>query len=190
MGGVFAPLVAELTSIKGIIAYGTIGSNFIEYLAKTRRTIGEAYNMAPEETDQLVKDFCECAHYYFVEKMTSKEAADKKTICGEYMNLFDLRSRTYNDELFAYNIPQLWKSYEGQALMVWGESDYISSKEDHQIITNSINYYHPGHGEFITIPDADHGMYLATSFQTAVNNKGPYNSTAGENILTWLQSQI
>ncbi|MBK7428690.1 MAG: hypothetical protein IPI60_17565 [Saprospiraceae bacterium] len=32
MGGVFAPLVSQQTKVKGIIAYGTIGSNFIEYL--------------------------------------------------------------------------------------------------------------------------------------------------------------
>jgi pimeloyl-ACP methyl ester carboxylesterase len=190
MGGVFGPLIAQQTSIRGIIGYGTIGSNFIEYLAKTRRTIGDAYGMDPIEKDQLVKDFCECAHYYFVENLTSDAAGLKKSICKEYMTLFDLRSAQYNRELYNFNFPALWKDYSGKALLVWGESDYISSKEDHEIITGTINYYHPGNASFVTIKNADHGMYLANNFQEAVNNKGPYNPAAGLEILHWLQTQI
>ncbi|MBK7087101.1 MAG: alpha/beta fold hydrolase [Flavobacteriales bacterium] len=47
MGGLFAPLVAQRTPVHRIVAYGTIGSNFMEYLIKTRRTIGEAYGWGP-----------------------------------------------------------------------------------------------------------------------------------------------
>jgi esterase/lipase len=79
MGGVFAPMVAQQTHVKGIIAYGTIGSNFLEYLMKSRKTIAEAYEMSPEESDDLVKDFCECAVYYFADSMTTAEAAAKKS---------------------------------------------------------------------------------------------------------------
>lgn len=190
MGGVFAPLIAKKTSVKGIIAYGTIGSNFIEYLAKTRRTIATAYLMSPVETDQLVKDFCECAHYYFVEHLTSDEAAVKKPICKEYLSIFDLRSPSYNDELYAFNIPSLWKDYTGKALIIWGGSDYISSKEDHEIIASTVNRYHPGQATMITIDHTDHGMYLATNFQEAANNPGPYNFSTGNQILAWLKSQI
>jgi pimeloyl-ACP methyl ester carboxylesterase len=190
MGGVFAPLIAKQTSITGIISYGTIGSNFIEYLAKTRRTIAEAYKMDPVETDQLVKDFCECAQYYFVENLTSDAAGLKKQVCKEYMRLFDLRSPEYNRELYSFNIPELWKDYNGKVLMLWGESDYISSREDHQILANTVNYYHPGNGTFIVAQNSDHGMHLAENFQEAVNNNGPYNPQTGNEMLKWLQSAI
>ena len=186
MGGVFAPLISKKTTIKGIISYGTIGSSFIEYLAKTRRTIAEAYAMTPEETDDLVKDFCECSAYYFVEKMTTEQAAEKKEVCKEYMGIFDLRSRRYNDELYSFNIPGLWKSFGGKALLIWGESDYISSKEDHQIISDAVNYYHKGQGEFVTIKQADHGMNMATDFREAQKNPGSYNKQVGQAILEWL----
>src|SRR5690606_23587514 len=67
MGGVMAPLVAQQTPVQRIIAYGTIGSNFMEYLVKTRRTIGEAYGWEPERTDIFIKDYCECATWYFAD---------------------------------------------------------------------------------------------------------------------------
>lgn len=189
MGGVFAPLIAKQTTLKGIIAYGTLGSNFIEYLAKTRRTIAEAYKMSPEETDDLIKSSCECSAYYFIEKMTTEEAAKKNADCKEFLSIFDLRSRAYNDELYSFNVPGLWKSYKGKALLIWGESDYISSKEDHQIVSNAVNYYSPGNSQFVTVKNADHGMQLAKDFSEAQKSPGPYNPEVGKVIEDWLRIQ-
>jgi uncharacterized protein len=191
MGGVIAPIVSNQTPIKGIIAYGTIGSSFIDYLNKTRRTIAEAYNMPPDSADMYVKDYCECAGYYFVEKMTTEEATAKKAGCKDYLSVFDLRSRTYNDEMYAVNIPAEWKTFSGNALLIWGGSDYISSKEDHQIVTDAINYFHPGHAQFILLPNTSHEMFYATDFSQAQEhrqtNAGIYNSELGNTVLQWLQ---
>ena len=188
MGGVMAPLVAMETAVKGIVAYGTIGSNFIEYLLKTRRTIGEAYNWSMDETDTYVKDACECASYYFINKMTTEEAAKKKAICGEYLSVFDLRSRKYNDELYALNLPALWKPFTGKALLVWGKSDFISALEDHEILAETINKTHSGNATLALVNNADHGMNYAADFSTALNNPGKYNPEVGETILTWLKA--
>lgn len=189
MGGLFAPIVAAKTHIKGIVAYGTIGSNFIEYLAKTRQTIGEAYAWPPDETDAYIKDFCECAFYYFNERRSTAEVTAKKAGCSEYLGIFDLRSRAYNDELYAMNIPAVWKAYNGKALLLWGSSDYISSEEDHKILEATVNHYHSGNGKFITIRNADHGMNSAASFAEARTNPGRYNTEVGKTILQWLQQQ-
>jgi pimeloyl-ACP methyl ester carboxylesterase len=190
MGGVFAPMVAQKTTIAGTVSYGTIGSNFIEHLLKTRRTIGEAYGWSPDETDGFIKDFCECAGYYFAEKMTTQEAASKKTECGQLLSVFDARARAYNNELYALNIAGLWKPFTGKALFVWGESDYISSREDHQILTNTVNFYHPGNATFLTIPKADHAMAGAASFKESRENPGAYNAAVGKEILNWLKNQL
>jgi len=187
MGGVMAPLVAKQSNIKGIIAYGTIGSNFIEYLAKTRRTIGEAYNWKPDETDEYIKDYCECAAYYFVEKMTTAEATKKKESCKDYLSIFDYRARAYNNELYDLNIPAAWKSFTGKALLMWGESDYISSKEDHQIITQTVNAYHPGNAAFVSIKATEHGMKDAETFQQAQSAPGSYNPAVASQIIQWLR---
>ena len=187
MGGVFGPLAAQRTPVQRIIAYGTIGSNFIEYLAKTRRTIGEAQGWPPEEIDAFIKDYCECATWYFADHLTTAEVAAKKPVCAEYVGIFDARSRPYNDELYALNIPGLWKDFSGQALLLWGESDFISAREDHALIEAAVNHYHPGHAEFKTVPAADHPMNVAASFQSAVAGSSVYNTAVGDAILTWLE---
>jgi pimeloyl-ACP methyl ester carboxylesterase len=187
MGGVMAPLISEQSNIKGVIAYGTIGSNFIEYLAKTRRTIGEAYEWKPDETDDFIKDYCECAAYYFIEKMTTAQATEKKKDCKEYLSVYDYRSRQYNDQLYALNIPAAWKSFAGKVLLMWGESDFISAKEDHQIIAQMVNAFHPGNATFVTIKATEHGMKSAASFQEALKPLGGYNPAIGNQIIQWLR---
>jgi pimeloyl-ACP methyl ester carboxylesterase len=189
MGGVFAPLVAQQTPVKGVIAYGAIGSNFLEYLVKSRKTIAEAYEMNPEESDDLVKNFCECAVYYFADSLSGEEASKKNPACGELLSVFDLRSRAYNEELYALNIPSLWKNYTGKALVLWGESDYVSSRDDHEMIALAINYYHPGNATFLTVKNIEHGMHTAATFQEAKNNPGAYNTELGTIIVNWLQQQ-
>ena len=189
MGGVFAPMIANSVSLKGIIAYGLIGSNLIESLAKTRRTIAAAYAMPPGEADALVRDFSECVVYYFAEKLTTAEAAKKKPVCAEYLSIFDLRARAYNDELYAQNIPALWETFKGKAAILWGESDFIASGDDHRIIADAINFYHPGHAEYIPVRQSDHGMHYAAGFSEARQNPGPYNQEVGKAVINWLEKQ-
>jgi len=186
MGGVMAPIVAEQESVKGIIAYGTIGANFMEYLLKTRRTIGQALQMTPDSIDAYVKDYCQCAAYYFIENMTTDQAAAKKNICHDYLSVFDYRSRQYNSEMYGVNIPAAWESFSGKALLVWGSSDYVSSKDDHEIIAGTVNQYHPGNATFMTCPATGHGMQYAADFADAANNPGAYNPSLGDIVLDWL----
>lgn len=188
MGGVFAPMVAEKTTIKGIIAYGTIGSNFMEYLLKTRRTIAEAYGWNPVETDDYIKEVCECCSYYFIDKLTTQKAAEKKEVCKEYLSVFDYRSRVYNDELYSFNFPGLWKNYKGKALLLWGKSDYVASKEDHEILTQTVNYYNPGNATFKIVENSTHGMDYAPNFKEAETNPGKFNKAVVIEILNWLNS--
>jgi pimeloyl-ACP methyl ester carboxylesterase len=187
MGGVMAPMVAAESDIRGIVAYGTIGSNFIEYLLKTRRTIGEAYGWSLDETDAYIKLACECASYYFIERLTTEEAARKKSDCADHLGVFDLRSRKYNDELYAINFPALWKPYKGRALLIWGKSDFVAAREDHEILTNTINSVHPGNATLAFIDRADHGMSYANDFAFALNNPGQYNPAVGDRIVAWLK---
>ncbi|MBV6405565.1 MAG: hypothetical protein GFGODING_02344 [Flavobacteriales bacterium] len=188
MGGVFAPMIAQRTPVQRIIAYGTIGSSFVEYLAKTRRTIAEAYGWDAARTDAFIKDFCECAVWYFADKLTTAQAAEKKPACGEYVGIFDLRSRAYNEELYALNIPTAWQDFKGRALLLWGKADYIAARHDHEILRDMIQRANPGSVTFKEIPDADHGMNQANDFQAAVAGSGPYQPGVGRVVADWLST--
>lgn len=189
MGGLMAPLVAARTNIKGIAAYGTIGSNMLEYLVKTRRTIAQAYGWKADETDSFIKDYCECAAWYFADKMSTEEVAKKKPDCKEYLSVFDLRSRKYNEELYNMNIPSEWMKFKGASLLMWGASDFIASEEDHRILADAVNSVNPGKAKFVKVPDSTHGMETAADFMTARTSPGPFNKNVVNTMLSWLREQ-
>lgn len=188
MGGVMAPVIAQKSNLKGIIAYGTIGSGFLEYLSKTRRTIAEAEQMDPAVSETFVKEACECSAYYFADGMTIKQAVEKNPVCAEYLSVFELRSQDYNRQLYALNIAGAWKSFTGKALIMWGEGDYISAADDHRIIVDAINQYHPGKASLVKIKNASHSMQQAADFKDAVTDDGSYNPEVGKKIIQWLKS--
>lgn len=187
MGGVIGPLMAQQTPLHGIIAYGTFGSSMLEYLPKTRRTIGEAYGWDLDSTEAFINTFNECATWYFADGMSTDEVAKKDPECGELMGIFDLRSRAYMNELYRMNIAGLWRSFNGKALFLYGESDYIASREDHEILLEVMDRYHPGNGTLKNIPAVDHGMNSAADFRAAANQPGHYDPTVGKIVLEWLQ---
>jgi pimeloyl-ACP methyl ester carboxylesterase len=186
MGGLFAPLVAKRTPVQRIVAYGTIGSNFIEYLAKTRRTIGEARRWDPERTDTYIKDFCECAVWYFADGLTTEQAAAKKSACADHVGVFDMRSRAYNDELYGLNIPAAWKGYPGRTLLLWGEADHIAARHDHELLHAMLDGWNPGSVTFQVVPHAGHGMGQADDPHAAVEAEGPYQPGVGRVVSEWM----
>lgn len=188
MGGLFAPLVAQRTAVQRIVAYGTIGSPFLEYLLKTRRTIGEAYGWEAERTDDFIKAYGECATWYFADGLSTEAVEAKKPGCGELVGIFDARSRAYNDELYAVNIPAAWKGFTGRTLLLWGEADHIAAKHDHELLRDLIHAKNPGSVTFQVVADADHGMNQADDFRAAVAGEGPYQPGVGRVIADWMRS--
>lgn len=186
MGGVMAPLIAKDAPVKGIIAYGAIGVNFMEYLFNSRRTIAEANNMSPEEADDYVKKTCECSWPYFVEGKSMDDIFRELPDCRNYFG--DLgRADVFWHQLYDLNIPALWSAYPGKVLAAWGQADYISTRPEHVLIAGYANHFHPGNGTFLEVPGADHGMYGATSFRDAQENTPKqYNPVVSQLLGKWL----
>jgi len=190
MGGVMAPLIAQSCSMKGIIAYGTIGVNFMEYWINTRKTIADAYEMTAADKDDYIKEQCQCAALLLDAHMKKDEALKINPNCKASINTLLLRDYPYWDQLTAINIPAAWQAYNGKVLAMWGSSDYVSAREEHKIITEVVNRSHPGNATFKEVPNASHGMQTAATFQEAKDSPGSFNYNIASAISEWLNAQI
>ena len=189
MGGVMAPLVAKRSNVKGIIAYGTIGTNFMEYFINSRRNITEAQDMNPVEADNYIKQQNECMSLLIAHRMKKEEALKYNENCGQLYDDITMRSFQFWYDLYDLNIPEIYKNYKGKVLAVWGESDFVSTRQEHEKIIDAVNYYNKGNGKLITIPDASHGMEVAVSFKDAADaDKRPLNPRITTEIINWLNS--
>lgn len=189
MGGVMAPLIAKTESVKGIIAYGTIGVNFMEYWVNTRKTLADALEMNPVDKDDYIKEQCQCASMLIDLHMKKDEAIKINPHCTEMYDALLIRDYAFWDQLSAINLPQAWQAYSGKVLAMWGSTDFISAREEHQLIAEIVNKAHPGNGTFKEVPNASHGMETATTFAEALNKPGSYNSSIETIMSEWLQAQ-
>ncbi|MBK7428691.1 MAG: hypothetical protein IPI60_17570, partial [Saprospiraceae bacterium] len=78
-------------------------------------------------------------------------------------------------------------TFNGKALLLWEKNDYIASKEDHEILKQTMDYYKKNSTDFIIVPQADHGMHITSGFQDAHTNPGPTKPGVSEIVLDWLK---
>jgi len=186
MGGVMAPLMAQRTAIQRIIAYGTFGSSLIEYWPKTRRTIGEAYGWPLDSIETHARVSAECNAWHFSHGLRYEESVAQRPECASHI-LTGVRSHDYLDQLYRTNMAALWKDYPGKALFLWGASDYIAAKDDHEILAAVMVRHAPGSGTMRIVPATDHGLNSAADFRAAATSRGPYNPEVGKIVLEWLK---
>ena len=189
MGGVMAPVIAREVSIRGIIAYGTIGVNFMQYWADTRKTLADAYEMTDSEKDDYVKEQCQCAGLLFSAHLKREEILKINPNCKEVIDILLLRDYPYWEQLTGINIPAMWQSYTGKVLALWGSADFISSPEEHKHIVNVVNKYHAGNALFKEVPNASHGMQVAGSFHEGLEDTNFFNTDVAAIMSEWLKQQ-
>lgn len=190
MGGVFAPMLARDAPVRGIVAYGTMGEKFMDYFANSRRTIAEALEMSPTETEEYVRQNCDCFRPYFEKGTSFADIIAANPACREMLG--DLgRSTAFWQQLYRLDIPALWSDYSGKALAAWGKADYISVRAEHQHIADLVNRAHPGNGTFLELENCDHGMHTVASMQLAAQGQASgYNPVVSEAIGKWLKANI
>jgi uncharacterized protein len=194
MGGAMAPVIAPSNQVRGIIVYGAITANFMEYYSSSRRTVSQALQMNPEEADNFVKLACECAFKLIREKMTPGAIVSQNPDCEPHVGLESLRTMNFWYQLDALNLPAEWKKFEGKVLAVYGKSDFVSTRQEHEQLAQTVNYYHPGNGTFLEIENSDHGFATAANFlearHTTLEGGGKFNPTAMHKISEWMKNNL
>lgn len=189
MGGVMAPKVAALHAVKGIIVYGTLGVNFMEYLTLSRRNIAEAYQMNPAEADIYIKEQCACAAMMINAHVTRDEAVRRIPACGEVYDFLLDRTEDFWYQLNDLNIPGLWQQYKGSLLSMRGDLDYITTRHEHEYIASVVNTTNPGKGTFMEMKNCTHAMETALNYDEAIRNPGPFDTNISSAVINWLNQQ-
>lgn len=142
-------------------------------------------------------------HYLFEERLSPQEVMaqypeltrrilqisteNKKS---EVEHLFADRNYRFYQQLQHLNLSQSWARVEGRVLVVWGKGDYVSSPEDHILIQQMVNQYHPGQADLVEV-EADHWFEVASDLQSAfdarTNNEPlPINLALFKGFTEWI----
>ena len=203
MGGIIAPAISAKNKVAGVVVYGTTAKSWFEYQIEMYRVQNALAGMNPIEVEQSVIEQYDLNYRYFVKKEKLEDIAKDANADSvlrtswEYDGKGKIYSRNaeYWRQIQDYPHLENWKNTTAKVLVQFGESDFQAfSKNDHQQIVNTVNYFHPGNATLMTYPSTDHYFAKSGTMQEAfdkfTNGKiqqlfNEYNNEVGLSAVRW-----
>ena len=190
MGGITAPVLASEVDVAGIAVYGTSGLPWQEYLIENTRRQVAMEGTDPAELERVVRQSMRFHSLFFELDLTLEEMR------GKYPDLagFTTNSYTQGDQIFGRHekfwqqmedlaILDYWQRAETPVLAIWGGSEFVTSKRDHETIVDAVNSWRPGTAKFAVLEGADHGLRRAAtameSMEAMANPSAPSEFASG-----------
>jgi hypothetical protein len=100
------------------------------------------------------------------------------------------RSMKFFHELQDLNLARAWQESSGAVLAIYGEYDWVTALQDHQMIADIVNARTPGAGSVLTLPQVDHGFTRHASLQDSFKamGRGTWEAELPKRMLTWIDS--
>lgn len=162
IGGVIAPLLAQTEKIKGMIVYGTVGRNWLEYEMENSFRQQKLENYPPDSIDRFMRADYIRLYGLYVEKKTPEQILREHPETADHLFQYPMRIE-YFQQVADINIGELWMKTQTKVLALHGASDFVSSASEHQLIAEIVNRFHPGNATYMEIPQADHWSFLTES---------------------------
>ncbi|MBX7133162.1 MAG: alpha/beta fold hydrolase [Fimbriimonadaceae bacterium] len=196
MGGAFGPILGAETDLAGIMVGGTIAKTWTEYMLENTRRQSLLSGASLGDVGASQMRLASIVHYLFTEGKTPDQIAkDHPDLAGDVRGMVP-DGKTYSGvglpffkELAGYNLAGYWTKVKAPTLAFWGENDFISTEEDHEMIKKIVG----DKGTFVKVPQSDHGFFKTTSFADSAAKWGRPGSEFNPNIidilLGWLKER-
>lgn len=187
IGGVIAPLIAQQEPVKGIIVYGTVGRNWMEYELENTIRQQSLDNRPADSLDLYLRAEYIRLYGLFVEKKTPEQIIKEHPETAP--NFFPYPMRTeYFQQVADVNIRELWMNTNAKVLAMHGSSDFVSSASEHKLIAETVNRYHPGNATYIEITNSDHwGLLTESELISSLHTQTTLNPLPLTTSLKWLK---
>ncbi len=130
IGGIIAPFVAKEVDIKGIIAVNTVGRSWLKYEVENYKR--QLLLAGSSNIKQKVKLREICLEEFFFSNKGYKDLVARRAGCKEQIR-YPI-SPKYIKEVAQLNIESAWQGLDVPSLVVYGQSDFVTSLEDVQHI--------------------------------------------------------
>jgi len=189
MGGIIAPVLHLQNKLKGIIAFGTIGKNWFEYeLENTRRQFILA-NESLDSLDSFMRKEYNRVYGLFVAMATPTDIINKYPWTKDNLFIYPM-SFAFFQQVAMIDISTLWMNTNTNVLAIHGSSDFVSSANEHQMISDYVNIKNPGMGTYLELKNTDHFLNTASSPKASLNGPpGKFNPEIIQVIKSWIEEK-
>ncbi len=195
-GGGFSPLLAEGVSVAGFISIDGWSKTWFEHMIELERRRLELEGRPRAAISSELKPLSELYAGYLLERRTPAEVirlkpALKSVWYDEPAHQYG-RPAAYYHQLQALDLGAAWSKVAVPALIVWGEYDWIMSREDQTMIVDSINANAPGKARLLTVPRMDHSFSTHATPKAAFDRmgSGEYPQAAAAEIVAFIRATV
>jgi alpha-beta hydrolase superfamily lysophospholipase len=196
IGGIEAPLLANPndggTPIRGIAVLSTVGIGWYEYeLSNLRRQL-RLQELKPDSIERDMSLKAECGFRLLIERQRLASILASRPECRPFVSY--PASDVYMQQVASHDPASAWKPVTAAALVMYGTSDFITSRDEHLELTDAINAMHPGHATFAEVRELDHYLSHQVSQGASIADSIPglsrpyYGATLEPIIDHWLDS--
>ena len=190
IGGVIAPLIAQQELVKGIIVYGTVGRNWLEYELENSFRQGLLDDLRADSLDLFMRAEYIRLYGLFVEKKIPQQIITEHPQTISHLFNYPMRIE-YFQQVADINIRLLWMNTTAKVLAMHGSSDFVSSAAEHKLIAEIVNHYHPGNAIYTEIANSDHwGLFTESDRISKSNTQTALNRVPVTTSMKWLKDNL
>jgi pimeloyl-ACP methyl ester carboxylesterase len=195
-GGGFSPLVAEGAPVAGFVSVGGWSKTWFEHMIELERRRLALDGRARGAITAEAKRLAEFHAAYLLERRTPAEVirlkpALKSVWYDEPTHQYG-RPAAYYHQLQALDLDAAWSKVGVPALIVWGEYDWIMSREDQTLIVDAVNANAPGRARLLSVPRMDHSFSTHATPKAAFDRMGAgdYPQAAAAEIVAFIRATV
>jgi uncharacterized protein len=190
MGGIVGPvLAAEAASseqpVHAVVAIGTTGLPWFEYLIANSRRQLHLSGLSPAEVEAVMRETVVVHYRYTIEKHSPEEIlADYPDRSGSFALPHHY---SYFQQVADLSPVAEWAAAAAPALLIAGGADYVTSPEEHRYVADILNGIRPGTAKYILIEDMNHGLVQARDAAAArAGETGDFHDQLVPAIVDWI----
>ncbi|RPI86781.1 MAG: alpha/beta fold hydrolase [Planctomycetaceae bacterium] len=175
LGGLQAPLVALQEPVRGIAVIGTFARSWSEYLQETTR---RQLQLSGADAGQIDQHVAELKAGW---QALGQEGLSPDDIMSKYPDLTNWVEQNWVDgkyfsgagyrffqQLCQVDVAAAWQRFDGPVLALWGSTDLVSSRADHELVAAIANGKQAGRGQFQTLEGIEHSLRAAATIEDAI----------------------
>jgi pimeloyl-ACP methyl ester carboxylesterase len=193
IGGIVAPVIASEQPLRGVVAMSTAGHRWLDYEeVNTRRQVGME-GKSGAELDDTVALHGRCARRFMIEGASPEAIVKDDPKCEEMIHY--PAHQTYMQQIAALDPSALWKRVSAPVLLIHGASDFVTDRDEHEVIAAAVNATHPGNATVLIEPRMDHFMRDVESMDESMRvlksnglEQQPLQTQVRADIVAWLRA--
>jgi uncharacterized protein len=182
--------------ILGVATYGTAVKTWFEYTLENNRRQLALAGVTPAGLDSALRYEAAGNHFLLNEGLSPEAIAAAHPDLAAWVDSTFVERKytsglhyTFIQQLSKRNLAAEWGAHTGHSLAIWGSSDFITSRDDHALISEIANARREGLGELVVLDGVDHGFYEAATPAQSLGEWGkpgrPQSPRIAETLRAW-----